>query len=137
MKTKKINMSNAKRFAFIAAFGLFGTSVAAPALAGNNHGSNNHRGYTKSYGYKADYSHLKRVNRHGVRGEIVAYGRGAYRNCFRVKKVGKYKYNPAIITVRYCKDHYGKAKFVRGSELLVHYINKYRPVRYDRSYRWH
>lgn len=134
MKTKTPLITKGASLGLIAAIGLLGTMLAAPAMAKDYRGSNHNRGYSNGYGYQNNYDYLNRINRYGVRGKIVAKGRGYNRNCFRVKRTGKYQYNPAIITVRYCTNHYGNAQMVRGSKRLVKYINAYRPAR-GHSYR--
>ncbi len=141
MKTlKKLNPG--KSLVLFAALGLVSTVIAAPAFADHSNGSRtnrtyeNNNGYNNGYGNRGyrnntrnQYARLDRINRYGVRGKIIKYGRGTYRECFRVKRSGKYQREAAIVTVRYCLDPYGDAKMVRGSKQLVRYMGYYRPAR--------
>jgi hypothetical protein len=63
-----------------------------------------------------------------VRGKIIRVGRGRYEGCFRVKRQGRYQQQKAIVTVRYCENHYGEPVKVRGSKRLIRYLQ---PVYYN------
>ncbi|VAV87646.1 hypothetical protein MNBD_ALPHA06-162 [hydrothermal vent metagenome] len=67
------------------------------------------------YGYGAPRSWRQ------VRGRIVAVGRGAYSDCFRVQRKGKYRREPAIVSVRYCENAYGDPVKMRGTTQLIRY----------------
>ncbi len=145
MKTQTKPIPSSKTLLLLAAFGLASTTLAAPAMAhGNrytpppvntdgNMYNNNRNMYNNRNTYnnniRAQYPWLNRINRYGVRGKIVKWGRGPYSNCFRVKRTGRYQGESAIVTVRYCQDHYGQARIVRGSKYLVRYIGMYRSAR--------
>ena len=151
MKTQTPIPRPGKRLALLAALALAGAALAMPALAHDDDDDDDegrvavsiYSGYGYNNGYRSHnryrnrrdsgrYAWLNRVNRYGVRGRIVAWGRGSLQGCFRVKRSGRYYRSPAIVTVRYCQDGYGRPYAVRGSKRLVHYIDPYRRMsRYD------
>ena len=141
MKTQTKTQIRSKNLFLLAALSLAGTTLAVPALADHNNGYRSSRtyqynnggynnGYNNGYMYQQRdrYARLNRVNQYGVRGRIVAWGNGPLQGCFRVKRTGYYSGQNAIVTVRYCLDHYGKAMKYRGSKQLVRYLNYYRPA---------
>ncbi len=141
MKTQTPKPRTGKNILLLAALTLAGTTIALPAAAhdrykpmhnsgggynnGNNTGYNNNR-YAMSP--RQDYSWLNRINRYGVRGKIVKYGRGPLQGCFRVKRPGRFQGEKALVTVRYCLDNYGQAQVARGSKRLIKYLTYYRPA---------
>ncbi len=138
MKTQTQRLNPGKPLLLLAALGLVGTALATPAFADYSNGSRSNRMYeynngNANNGYRTrprnQYAWLNRINRYGVRGKIVNRGRGYLRNCFRVKRTGRYQREAAIITVRYCMDHYGNAQIVRGTKRLVRYTGYYQPAR--------
>ncbi|PHR58313.1 MAG: hypothetical protein COA47_10545 [Robiginitomaculum sp.] len=96
----------------------------------HNRNDNRHRGWNRGNNRGSHYGHDYRVPRswRQVRGTIIKVGRGAYSNCFRVKRQGRYQGSPAIVTVRYCEDMYGQPKFQRGTKRLIRYT---RPAYYS------
>ncbi|MBL4617165.1 MAG: hypothetical protein JKY46_05675 [Robiginitomaculum sp.] len=64
---------------------------------------------------------------YNIRGKIISAGRGRNEGCFRVKRAGKYNHSPAIVTVRYCENRYGKPVKIHSSKRLVRYT---RPAYY-------
>ena len=133
MKTQISKSNPGKRLVIFAALSMTVTALAMPALAGSGYAGDAYRPRAApyhAYGYGdrplRRYDRLNRINRYGVRGRIVAWGRGPLRGCFRVKRTGRYDRQRAIVTVRYCLDGYGQAYGVRGSKRLVRYLDMYR-----------
>jgi hypothetical protein len=132
MKTHThLNLSR-KTLLLLAAIGLAGTALAAPAMAHGNryspapmYNSGNHNN-GNMYRQRDQYAWLNRINRYGVRGKIIRQGQGQLYGCFRVKRTGRYQREAAIVTVRYCKDGYGQPYMVRGTKRLVRYLAPYR-----------
>ncbi len=148
MKTHTEPANPVRRLPVIALLSLAGAALAAPALAhpdgdgdADDYRPRMARPYAHSYAYRPEYrparryAWLNRINRYGVRGRIVAWGRGPLRGCFRVKRTGRYRGDAAIVTVRYCLDGYGQAYGVRGSKRLVRYLEPYHRVDGYRYYR--
>ncbi|MBL1430704.1 MAG: hypothetical protein COA60_004205 [Robiginitomaculum sp.] len=79
--------------------------------------------------HKGRYRSERRYPRswYNIRGKIISTGRGRNDGCFRVKRSGKYNHSPAIVTVRYCENRYGKPVKVHSSKRLVRYT---RPAYY-------
>ena len=156
MNTQTRKSGTGKTMILLAAFGMAGMAVAAPALAHGNrnrpapvYNNNDHdaddgyvnkRSYRNQHMYnnrnntrymyspRQQYPWLNRINQFGVRGKIIKWGRGPLAGCFRVKRTGRFQGDSAIVTVRYCQDGYGQARFVRGTKRLVRYLNYYRPT---------
>ncbi len=134
MKTRKPISIPGRRLAALALVSMAGMALAVPALAHADYDGDDDdyrprmsRHYQHGYYRPAmRYSWLNRINRFGVRGRIIAWGRGPLRGCFRVKRTGRYRGDAAIVTVRYCLDGYGQAYGVRGSKRLVRYLYPYR-----------
>ncbi len=92
----------------------------------HNRNDNRHRGWNRNNHRGSRYGQDYRVPRswRQVRGTIVKVGRGAYSDCFRVKRKGRYQREPAIVTVRYCEDMYGQPQKQRGSKRLIRYTQR-------------
>jgi hypothetical protein len=129
-----------KGLLLLTSLSLAAMALASPSMAhgnrgpmyGNGSGYNNTR-YMNSP--RQQYPWLNRINQYGVRGKIVKWGRGPLQGCFKVKRTGRYQGDSAIVTVRYCLDHYGQARIDRGSKRLVRYLNYYRPAANTHNYR--
>ncbi|MDQ7017638.1 MAG: hypothetical protein Q9M33_00625 [Robiginitomaculum sp.] len=165
MNTQLKKPSPGKAMVLLAAFGMAGMTIATPALAHGkrnvrppvyadndhdaddgyinkrshrNHNMYNNGRYGNRYMYspRQQYPWLNRINQFGVRGKIIRWGHGPLEGCFRVKRTGRFQGDAAIVTVRYCLDGYGQARFVRGTKRLVRYLNYYRPANgYGYRYR--
>ena len=100
-------------------------------------GRHGYRGRDRGYrGYRGRHHRGYRGRNHRPRYGHRGYNRPAYRaRCWTEQRYSHYRGRPAYVSVRLCRDRYGRAYVQRGSERLVYYVNP-RGHRYRHGRRW-
>lgn len=97
-----------------------------------------HRGYQRPHGYgyygqRRPHTSSHRYSQGYNRNYGQSYGY-AQQRCWRQERYAHYRGQPAYVSVRMCRDRYGRSYVQRGSEQLIYYM-------YDRqrhgAYRHH
>lgn len=83
------------------------------------HGHSSKHRYGHGYGHGYGYDHHHDYGRHrGYRAPVRHSGHG----CWRENRRGHFRGDPAVVSVRLCRDGYGGHYVVSGSKRLVRWI---------------